>query len=63
MSVKLGPKTDNVLENLREETGKSKAELIRTAIALLDYTVERKKDGGRVVIVEKGKIKQEIILP
>jgi len=63
MSVKLGPKADRVLENLREETGKSKTELIRTAIALLDHTVEKKKDGGRLVIIEDGKIEQEIILP
>lgn len=51
-----------MLENLHKETHKTKAEVLRTALTLLDYVEEKKKDKEILALVKDGEIKQEILI-
>jgi len=63
MSVKFNDKLSLVLEELQETTGKSKVEIIKKAIARLNYAVKKKKYGESLVLFKDGKVKQEILIP
>jgi len=64
MNITFNEKAYELLNELQKKTGKSKSELLRTALALLDYAEERKENDERIVVADKyDKIQKEILLP
>lgn len=63
INVTFNEKAFAALSKLEKKSGVSKSELLRNAIALLDYVEERKEYGERLAIVKGNRIKQEIVIP
>jgi predicted DNA-binding protein len=51
----------NTLDQLSEKTGKTKAEVLRDALALEDRVQETKKSDGRVLLEENGQYRELLI--
>jgi len=49
------------LEELAEDKGKSKAQVLRDAIALESWVAEVKQDGGTLLVERNGKITQVVL--
>lgn len=64
MNITFNDKAYDILEELQKKTGKTKSDLLRTALALLDYAQENKEKGKKLFIAgEDDKLQKEIILP
>ena len=62
MNITFNDKAYNILEELQKKTGKTKSELLRTALALLDYAQENKEAGKKLFLTDKNdKIQKEIL--
>jgi predicted DNA-binding protein len=51
----------NTLGQLSEETGKTKAEVLRDALALEDRVQETRKVNGRVLLEEQGQYRELLV--
>ena len=63
INVTFNQKAYEALSKLEKKSGVSKSELLRNAIALLDYVEERKAHGEKLAIIKGDEIKQEIMIP
>ncbi len=63
MNITFNDKCYKALEKLSVMGEVSKGEILRNAIALLDYVEERKEQGYKLTLVKDGKMKQEIVMP
>lgn len=63
MTVAFNDKASAMLGRLQKSTGKSKVEILRTALTLLDYAEEKKGCGEALALVKENKIRQEILIP
>ena len=65
MNVVFNDKAYEVLSKLEKNSGKSKSEVLRNAIALLEYIEDAKSrdEGVGVAIIKNNKITKEIIIP
>lgn len=64
MNITFNDEAYNVLEELQKKTGKTKSDLLRTALALLDYAQENKEKGKKLFVADKDdKFQKEILLP
>lgn len=62
MNITFNDKAYNILEELQKKTGKTKSDLLRTALALLDYAQENKEAGKKLFLADKNdKIQKEIL--
>jgi hypothetical protein len=62
-TIEFNDEADAGLENIRKQLGvTTKADVIRKAVNLLNYVVEERKDGGKLVIEnEAKKVRKEIV--
>jgi len=64
MNITFNDKAYDILEELQKKTGKTKSDLLRNALALLDYTQENKDKGKKLFIAdENDTLEKEIVLP
>jgi metal-responsive CopG/Arc/MetJ family transcriptional regulator len=63
INVTFNEKAYAALSKLEKKSGVSKSELLRNAIALLDYVEERKEQGEKLAIIKGNRVKQEIVFP
>jgi len=64
MNITFNEKAYSILEYLSKETGKTKAEVIRTALAILNYAEKRKQtDKEDLALVKGNRIVQKILIP
>jgi metal-responsive CopG/Arc/MetJ family transcriptional regulator len=63
INVTFNEKAYAALSKLEKKSGVSKSELLRNAIALLDYVEERKEQGEKLAIIKGSRVKQEIVFP
>lgn len=63
INVTFNEKAYEALSKLEKKSGVSKSELLRNAIALLDYVEERKEQGEKLAIIRGNRVKQEIVFP
>jgi metal-responsive CopG/Arc/MetJ family transcriptional regulator len=64
MNIAFNEKAYKVLNELQKKTGKSKSELLRNALALLDYAEERKDKNEKIVVTDnENNIQREILIP
>lgn len=63
-TLKISPATEKVLEELASKMGKSKAEVLRTAIATLEVLQEAKNKSKKFGIAgTDDKLEKELIIP
>lgn len=63
INVTFNQKAYEALSKLEKKSGVSKSELLRNAIALLDYVEERKEHGEKLAVIKGDEVKQEILIP
>lgn len=64
MTVSFSENAYEALEKIQNMTGKSKAEILRTALTLLYYAEQKKKENNSgLAIIKDGEVKQEIVIP
>ncbi|GAI58150.1 unnamed protein product, partial [marine sediment metagenome] len=57
INVTFNEKAYEALSKLEKKSGVSKSELLRNAIALLDYVEERKEQGEKLAIIRGNRVK------
>ena len=63
MNLECSEEFEESLETLKEQMRKpSKAEVIRSAVALLKYIKQQQDNGRQLAIAKDGKIEKEIVL-
>lgn len=63
MNLEISQSFDDTLETLKGKMGKtSKAEVIRSAITLLNYVKQQEENGGQLAISKDGEVDKEIIV-
>jgi len=55
MNVTFGPRTYELLSNLAQESGKTKADVIRDSLHLQEYITRKREEGGTFLIEEHGR--------
>jgi predicted transcriptional regulator len=63
LTVEFNDKMNDILEQLAEEKGTTKVDVLRRAIALYKYLDGEQKDGSRVSITRDNTIVKDIVLP
>jgi len=64
MNISFNNKCYKALCKLAKKADVSKGTILRNASALIDYFAELKREGYKVVLIDKdNKVKQEIIMP
>lgn len=63
MNLTFNKKAYEILKKLEEDSGIGKSEILRNAVALINYIEEKKREGYGIAIIKDGEIKQEIITP
>jgi metal-responsive CopG/Arc/MetJ family transcriptional regulator len=64
MTVSFSENAYEALEKIQNMTGKSKAEILRTALTLLYYAEQKKQENNSgLAIIKDGEVKQEIVIP
>ena len=63
LNVDFNDQAYEVLEDLRNRTGRTKAELLRTALALLKIAYDEQEQGRALASVQGEDIRREYILP
>jgi predicted transcriptional regulator len=65
LTVEFNDKMNATLEQLAEEKGTTKVDVLRRAVALYKYLEEEQKEGGnrRVSITQNDNILKDIVLP
>lgn len=53
LSLDVSPELNRTLESLADQTGASKSEILRKAIALMEVAVEAKRRGKRLGLADK----------
>ncbi len=62
LTVEFNDKMNDILEQLAEEKGTTKVDVLRKAVALYKYLDSEQKD-GKVSITQDNKIVKDIVLP
>lgn len=62
LTVEFNDKMNDILEQLAEEKGTTKVDVLRRAVALYKYLDAEQKD-GKVSITQDNKIIKDIVLP
>ncbi len=62
LNVELSGRASEVLEELATKYGKSKAEMLRIALALLFAAEKEEAQGKALVVAKDGKIEKELVL-
>ncbi len=62
LTVEFNDKMNDILEQLAEEKGTTKVDVLRRAVALYKYLDSEQKD-GKVSITQDNKIVKDIVLP
>jgi predicted transcriptional regulator len=62
LTVEFNDKMNDILEQLAEEKGTTKVDVLRRAVALYKYLDAEQKD-GKVSITQDNKIVKDIVLP
>ncbi len=62
LNITFNDKAYGMIEKLQKMTGKSKAEVIRTALTLLDYAEKKKEEGESLAFVNKDKKIDQIVI-
>jgi hypothetical protein len=62
LTVEFNDKMNDILEQLAEEKGTTKVDVLRRAVALYKYLDTEQKD-GKVSITQDNKIIKDIVLP
>lgn len=62
LTVEFNDKMNDILEQLAEEKGTTKVDVLRRAVALYKYLDSEQKD-GKVSITQGNKIVKDIVLP
>jgi len=63
MKVIFNKRAYEVLEEIKEWTGSSFPETLRIALALLHYSLKRRREGEGLAIIKDEEIIRELILP
>jgi len=53
LSLDVSPELNHLLEELADQTGTTKSDVLRKAIALMDVAVDAKREGKRVYISDR----------
>lgn len=62
MNVSFNKKAYEALIKMEEDSGIGKSEILRNAIALLNFVEEKKEEGYKLTVV-KNNVQHEIIIP
>ena len=62
LTVEFNGKVEAILERLKKETGKSRAEILRQGLILRDYFQKQSKNGKHISVTSGNKIEKEVIL-
>ena len=63
LNLELSPEAYELLQKLAEASGKNKAEVLRTGLALYGIAEEEKTKGRRLGVVKDEKVVKEIVVP
>ena len=63
LTLELTDEAYQVLETLKQNTHKSKANLLRTGLGLMNYAEEAKRNKKSIAVIKEDKIEKEIIIP
>jgi len=61
LTLDLTPKQFDKLREIEEQTGQSKAEIVRNALRLYTYAAERAFDGDTFQVVGRNKVTKDIV--
>ncbi len=62
LNVEFSGRASEILEELATKYGKSKAEMLRIALALLMAAEKAEENGGALAIAKDGKVEKELVL-